>query len=72
MMMFFYENGENPKWPKMGNVQATPSHDGNTDNNDNYVEDDIDKKDNTGQLYPRNARFFSRSCKIYNFCSHSF
>ena len=48
MMMFFYENGENPKWPKMGNVQATPSHDGNTDNNDNYVEDDIDKKDNTG------------------------
>ena len=56
-MMFFYENGENPKWPKMGNVQATHSHDGNTDNNDNYVEDDIDKKDNTGQLYPRNARF---------------
>ena len=42
----------------MGNVQATPSHDDNTDNNDNYVEDDIDKKDNTGQLYPRNARFF--------------
>ena len=42
----------------MGNVQATASHDDNTDNNDNYVEDDIDKKDNTGQLYPRNARFF--------------
>ena len=41
----------------MGNVQATASHDDNTDNNDNYVEDDIDKKDNTGQLYPRNARF---------------
>ena len=43
----------------MGNVQATASHDDNTDNNDNYVEDDIDKKDNTGQLYPRNARFLS-------------
>ena len=26
------------------NVQATASHDDNTDNNDNYVEDDIDKK----------------------------
>ena len=56
--MFFYDNGENPKQPKMGNVQATPSHDGNTDNNDNYVEDDIDKKDNTGPAISCNARFF--------------
>ena len=47
----------------MGNVQATPSHDDYTENNDNYVEDDIDKKDNTGQLYPRNARFFI-SCPL--------
>ena len=58
MMMFFMkmvrtQNGQ--KWA-MFKLQL-PMHDDNTDNNDNYVEDDIDKKDNTGQLYPRNARF---------------
>ena len=51
----------------MGNVQATASHDDNTDNNDNYVEDDIDKKDNTGQLYPCNARFLFLLSKLSNY-----
>ena len=45
----------------MGNVQATPSHKGNTDNNDNNVEDDIDKKDNTGPAV-------SSQCEIFKFC----
>ena len=58
MMMFFYENVENPKWPKMGNVQATASHDDNTDNNDNYVEDDLDKKDNTGPAVSSQCEIF--------------
>ena len=58
MMMFFYENGENPKCPKMGNGQATPSHDDNTDNNYNYVEDDIDKKDNTGPAVSSQCEIF--------------
>ena len=43
----------------MGNVQATASHDDNTDNNDNYVEDDIDKKDNTGPAVSSQCEIFS-------------
>ena len=50
----------------MGNVQATASHDDNTDNNDNYVEDDIDKKDNTGPAVSSQCEIFwatdSRFC----------
>ena len=48
----------------MGNVQATASHDDNTDNNDNYVEDDIDKKDNTGPAV-------SSQCEIFGSCYHN-
>ena len=57
MMMFFMKMVRTQNGQKMGNVQATASHDDNTDNNDNYVEDDIDKKIIQAQLYPRNARF---------------
>ena len=61
MMMFFMKMVRTQNGQKMGNVQATASHDDNTDNNDNYVEDDIDKKIIQAQLYPRNARFLLKA-----------
>ena len=59
MMMFFMKMVRTQNGQKMGNVQATASHDDNTDNNDNYVEDDLDKKDNTGPAVSSQCEIFS-------------
>ena len=55
MKMVRTQNGQ--KWA-MFKLQLA-SHDDDTDNNDNYVEDDIHKKDNTGPAVSSQCEIFA-------------